>query len=82
MRTMISAVAKSVNETKHTKSAQLLVLVDGHYTTYDEAQRHGHHLRDACETCRKRKLRCSGVTDGASPCQRCLMDNCDCVFGM
>lgn len=57
------------------------VSINGKYLSLSDARRLGHNLRDACETCRKRKLRCSGITEDGSPCHRCLIDNTMCVFG-
>ena len=41
----------------------------------------GSKLRVACEQCRTRKLRCSGVSGDGSACTRCAMDGADCYFG-
>ena len=47
-----------------------------------DALRLGIRLRAACEQCRLRKLRCSGVSEDGSACLRCSQDGSDCYFGM
>lgn len=41
----------------------------------------GIKLRAACEQCRLRKLRCSGVSNDGRACSRCSQDGADCYFG-
>lgn len=60
---------------------QFYVSINGKYLSLHDARRLGHNLRDACETCRRRKLRCSGITQDGSPCHRCTIDQAMCVFG-
>ena len=57
------------------------VPINGKYLSLHDARRLGHNLRDACETCRRRKLRCSGITQDGSPCHRCTIDQTMCIFG-
>ncbi|WFC99601.1 hypothetical protein MYAM1_002346 [Malassezia yamatoensis] len=45
-----------------------------------EAVQRGAKLRVACEQCRTRKLRCSGISPDNTACTRCRQDRYDCFF--
>ena len=59
---------------------QYAISNDGQRISLDDARSLGYQLRDACDLCRGRKLRCSGISPDESPCARCKADHSECVF--
>ena len=64
------------------RSKAFVVSQDGRKICVTESQTLGYTLRNACEPCRIRKLRCSGLINGDLSCYRCGSDNVECYFSM
>lgn len=61
-------------------SEAYVIYQDGRKISVTESQTLGYPLRSACEPCRTRKLRCSGLMNGNCSCYRCFSDNVECYF--